>query len=690
MKRIKSRAKSVAKFIPSTILSLGHYDLDYSITLTDDDLSKYNIEDITYLKTYEDISFIIDNHYLWNKIQIETDNKMINMLLYLNKVSKDSKKSYIEFISYEKPIFYNDSVKSMLKTVNDFNFFFVNDYPINPESKKYFQLKIKYKNQETIFSFDKIEEEKNNKSDDGKKDDNENNNSDNAGNINKIEENKNNEKEETKEEKVEENKNNEKEETKEEKVEENKNNENTGFLKNSNNIFNNIKLDCANYNFFICSIEDTLIINPYEDFIEFITFIKLNFGSFISIEYGDVSGAFNDYNSMTLLNKIFLLTDIFLFDEKDALNIFNKHYEIITKENNKKNNNNDESKSLKENENKNILKEENKSKIQYQSNKNFNNIKKENSLNINNNTNNNKNNEKNMTEKDLFDYFKHTIACNGALSILNNKLAIFIDNYFSKVTFIEVPMNIKATILSYEIKPYPKLTHTTVDLVEFYRVNLRKNKDFFKSIFYGGMLNKISSLKKKSLGLEVLYSAYLTGHEILKRMLYVMANDVEITDNQNFYIVKLNNTDINDYVKKEFLNKKESKFVLDCTNLEKSKLKYYVPLFDYNLSEFFKNKLIQRELINKGFINSKGFINYDPVYRKGMGSPKKIVQRNNSNINQNKVSKRHFDSNLRNKVINYMPPTKFRLPAIQNSKINISNKNIQKLYDMLEKSSKGD
>ena len=58
-----------------------------------------------------------------------------------------------------------------------------------------------------------------------------------------------------------------------------------------------------------------------------------------------------------------------------------------------------------------------------------------------------------MTEKDVFEYFKRTIACNGALSILNTKLGIFLDDNFSKITFIEVPMNIKATQLSYEIKP---------------------------------------------------------------------------------------------------------------------------------------------------------------------------------------------------------------------------------------------
>ena len=39
---------------------------------------------------------------------------------------------------------------------------------------------------------------------------------------------------------------------------------------------------------------------------------------------------------MTLLNKLYLITDIFLFDAKEALSNFKKHYEILTKENSKK------------------------------------------------------------------------------------------------------------------------------------------------------------------------------------------------------------------------------------------------------------------------------------------------------------------------------------------------------------------
>jgi hypothetical protein len=385
---------------------------------------------------------------------------------------------------------------------------------------------------------------------------------------------------------------------------------------------------------------------------------------------------------MALLNKIYLLTDIFLFEEKDAHNNFKKHYEILYEGNDKKNKKYDESKNQKDYENI----EENK----IYSNINVNSRKKLEISKSNNVISSKYNNtERTLSEKDIFDYFKHTIACNGSLSIYSNKLAIFLDNNFSKITFLEVPMNSKATILSYEIKPYPKLTHSTVDLVESYRGKLRQKKDFFKSIFYGGILNKIFSIKTKNIGLEILYSAYLTGHEILKKMLHIITNEIPVPKNPNFFIIKINNNEVNDYVKKEYLNKKENKFVLDCTNYEKSKLKYYVPLFDYNLQEFFENKKVQKDLINKGFINSKGFINYDPVYRQGMKIPKKLLQRNYSFLNQNNnCINQHVSSNSKNRILNCMsPPTKIKLPKIQyryveklNNSSSTSSSNSRKLY----------
>jgi hypothetical protein len=274
-----------------------------------------------------------------------------------------------------------------------------------------------------------------------------------------------------------------------------------------------------------------------------------------------------------------------------------------------------------------------------------------------------------MTVRDVFEYFKRTIACNGALSILNSKLGIFLDENFSKVTFIEVPMNIKATELSYEIKPYPKLSHTTVDLVQFYKDNLNKKRPFFRSILYAGILSKIFAVQRKNFGIEVLYSGYLTGLEIVKRLLHLVTSNIPFPDNQKYYIVKVDNNEVDKYVKNEYLNRKENKFVLDCTNLQKSKLKNYVPLFDYNLHEFFENKLIQKELADKGFINSKGFVNYDPYYRKGMGIPKNKNMRYMSANNPKYLVKKQVEVNTKNMRSRILPnptiSTNVKLPIIQ-------------------------
>jgi hypothetical protein len=296
MKVIKKRAKSLNKIVPPKILSLGYYDIDYKITLSEDDMLKFHIEDVTNLKSIEDILFIIENQYLWAKIFLETENKAINLLLYLNKINTESYKSYIEYIPYEEPVFYNSKVKEMFETVNDFHYFFLNKCPLIPESKKYFSLTIKYKDQQTVITFDKCEGE-----------DDVNKNVDNEVM---------------------------KEGSYQEKKEEQQNDENDQNLKNENNVFNKIKLQFQKYNYFICSIEEAIKNEPYkfEDLIEFVANLKLKYGALITIEYDDISNYFSDKESMTQLNKLYLITDIFLFDQIDTVNNFKKHYELLTKE----------------------------------------------------------------------------------------------------------------------------------------------------------------------------------------------------------------------------------------------------------------------------------------------------------------------------------------------------------------------
>ena len=68
---------------------------------------------------------------------------------------------------------------------------------------------------------------------------------------------------------------------------------------------------------------------------------------------------------------------------------------------------------------------------------------------------------------------------------------------------------------------------------------------------------------------------------------------------------------------------KEKGFVLDCMNQEKSKMKEYVPLKDKNLKWYFRSEINKKYLVEKGFVDKKGYIMYDKEYKDTLSSPNK-------------------------------------------------------------------
>jgi hypothetical protein len=331
-------------------------------------------------------------------------------------------------------------------------------------------------------------------------------------------------------------------------------------------LFTNITLNFKAYDYFICFLDELLDINPLQDLIDFITEVKLTYNANIIIKYKDVTSKFPDSNSMMKLNRIFLLTDTFLLESQSTLSNFSHHYSLLGTK------------------------------------------KKKNGK---------------MEENDIKDYFIHTIACGGELSMNYSKIAFLLNDNISKITMIEVPMGIKSTYLNYDIKPFPKVNHTNVNLVEKYKNALKENIEYLKMIFFCSILSKLFFNKNKNKGIGFLYTCYIVSDEVIKRTLELKVNNAEIPKNSKYYSVKINKSEIDEYVKKLELEKKEGKFILDCTNIEKSKMKFYVPLFDENLKAYFKNQVIHKDLVNKGFINKKGFINYDPYYRDSMKEEKK-------------------------------------------------------------------
>ena len=58
-------------------------------------------------------------------------------------------------------------------------------------------------------------------------------------------------------------------------------------------------------------------------------------------------------------------------------------------------------------------------------------------------------------------------------------------------------------------------------------------------------------------------------------------------------------------------------------------MKVYASLYDYHLKSFFSNQKGRKDLKEKGFINYKVFIMYDPAYRSVIGAKAKNKKKDN-------------------------------------------------------------
>ena len=126
---------------------------------------------------------------------------------------------------------------------------------------------------------------------------------------------------------------------------------------------------------------------------------------------------------------------------------------------------------------------------------------------------------------------------------------------------------------------------------------------------------------------------------------------------------------------------KEENFKLDCTNLITSNKKEYVSLFDYHLKNFFSREIIRKELKNKGFINSKGFIKYDPVHRNVMGINKNNKKTFTEKELQNKILTTIKDIDIPNRLND----KEINCKTVALNKKDITNKKIPFRVDKKEK-----
>ena len=265
-----------------------------------------------------------------------------------------------------------------------------------------------------------------------------------------------------------------------------------------------------------------------------------------------------------------------------------------------------------------------------------------------------------------------------------------------------------------------------VDNFESYHLQTTKTKNIYKidyiysypdkfaHIFIAGFLSRL--LHEKSL--RVCVSA---GDLLIKKCLFLFMNNIHYindVDDFNVFVPILKNNNEkkkNEKILKENekLFSKENKFILDCTNVLKSRKKDYNPLFDENCAGYLLKNQNLKHLRYIGFINKNGVILKDPdilgkieEYNlvKSIIKRKAIKERNISINNKqlslrktsyNTVNSRNYDSldnrkspknkrifkslslsdtntKMNNKIDNVK--TIFNLPIISKQDCNFSNK----------------
>ena len=293
---------------------------------------------------------------------------------------------------------------------------------------------------------------------------------------------------------------------------------------------------------------------------------------------------------MIQLNKFYYITDIYFFDKKQAIKSFDEHYKSFTFDEPKKT----------------------------------------------------------INSRNVFDYFIKGISTGTEEEVPCDKTGLFLDE-FNNFFIINV---FKNGVNKNELnpQPFPKINTHNINEVNEYKQIIKNNKNDFYSLFLSGMVTTMGSSAPKCATPEVIVPSFLTGIDLVKRKVELNKNKIEIPDEETFYKVKRDPKIIAEHLEKLKKAQKEGNFKLDCTNLITSNKKEYVSLYDYHLKNFFSRDKNRKDLQNKGFIDSKGYIKYDPVYRNVMGTNKANKKKYNEKEKQNKIINSIKDINIYNRL----------------------------------------
>ena len=677
-----------------TLFAMGYFDLIFKIKLTKKDLLKSdediknpenaenneengeqenNIDDRYYhiddLNTIEDLKFLKDKKELWDKISLSGGNDTLKQLLIGNRISK--RRCKIEYFCFNRPKFEeNESFFSeILNHVCEKNHLYIHETPLEESARFTLRIILEHRGETNLISigrsFEEEEKERIKKKLKKKRQ------------KELLEkQNKENEENEGEEQEKEENKEEDSDEESEDDDDEDDEDENkkpdeyeeTEAMKakkipkfrRSGSILVKLEPKCDKFSMAYINFADVKRVPgdfKMSDLLELLRFFKSKgttiFVNFyrpkkpkIIIEEEEIETHEDDNEimdegktktvpteeieeeeekkekkehegpsrKMRELNELYDITNMYFFDTKQCKKIFNKHYQTFTTDN--------------------II------------------------------------NRKKINRATIFDYFIKGIAPATKEEVTGIKTGLFIDR-LNKLTIIYCSKK-AANKQEFDIQPHPKINHNNMSLVIEYKDILKNNKNDYYSMLLSSILIQGAATAPNCQSTDVIYPSFLISLEVIKKKLECEKN--HYTPDDNIYKVKIDEKVILKNLEIFASGGKENGFVLDCTNKQKSKLKDYVSLYDYHLKNFFASEMIRNNLQNKGFINSKGFVMYDPEYRNIMREmnkkKKKVISEEEmknkvmSSINgidvPGNIKDKEIDSKKLAKSKNF--PTKIKLP----------------------------
>ena len=722
VKTPKSKTKSTSEPTP-VLFSMGYIDLIFKIKLTDKDLFKteeeqkkeenpeneeekentpadryYHIED---LNNIEDLKFLKDKKELWDKIGLSGGNDTLKQILIGNRISK--KRCNIEYFAYNRPTFTDNEefFNEIFDHVCKKHHLYINKEPLEDSARFTLKIILQHKGEFNTISigksFEEVEKERIIKK--RRKQKREQIRLEQMNNFNNITEQENQEKEKEEEEKKKENE--EEEESESEDDEEDDDDETqkpdeyeeTEAMKEKkipkfrrkDSILVKLEPKFDKYNMaYINYVDMKRVPGNFKraDLLELLRFFRTKgttvFVNFykpkrpkIEIEEEEVDTHEDDNEimdegktktvpteeveeedepkkekkehegpprKMVELNELYDITHIYFFDTKQCKKIFNKHYQAFTTDN--------------------------------------------------------KINWKKITRANTFDYFIKGIAPATKDEVTGLKTGLFIDQ-LNKLSIIYCSKKAAYT-QEFDTQPHIKINHYNMPLVKEYKDILSNNKNDYYSILLSSIIMHCNSSAPNCQSTDVIYPGFLVSLEVIKKKLECEKNHYVPDD--NIYKVKLDEKIIMKNLELFASGGKEHGFVLDCTNKQKSKMKDYVSLYDYHLKNFFASEMIRKSLKNKGFIDSKGFIMYDPIHRnvmvtKNHKKKKKISEEEMKNKVMSSINGIDVPANIKDKEIdakklakNKNFPTDSKLPI---NKELISLNNLRKKNKKKKKNYKG-